>query len=284
MKNNLFRLVILVLLNVLVCNAVATDNVSSVRSYQEGKNIIITYELSKQSDIAVSVSTDGGRIYKTLNSVYGDVGNMIKPGSKKIVWDVLSEYESFNFSEVCFKVVPSKEEQTLNNCHDYVDLALSSGTLWATCNVGASKPDDYGNYYAWGENEPKLDYSVQNYSYKEKSTTISITNDVAYKICGKNWRMPNKAEIEELYSECNWEMTTYNNVVGYKVISKKNNNYIFLPAAGFRLGKQLLGRGSLCYYWSSSLFSENLAYGIGCANVSGYYRYDGMPIRPVINK
>ncbi len=265
----------------------ASNTITSVNAYQEGKNIIITYQLSELADIEVYVSTDGGENYHSLRNLTGDFGKNVEPGNKKINWDVLSQYDNFSFSDVCFKLESNKNPdlQTIETKdHEYVDLGLSSGTLWATCNIGATKPEEYGDYFAWGESETKLEYSVQNYSYKNKSNTISLENDVAYKKWGKDWRLPSKKEIEELYSECIWEKTSYKNVVGYKVISKKNGNHLFIPAGGFRLGNQYVGRGSLCYFWINSLFNENLAYGFGSAGVSGYYKYDGITVRPVLNK
>lgn len=314
MKNNLFRLVILVFLNVLVCSALATDYVSSVRSYQDGKNIIITYELSKQTDITVSVSTDGGNTYRTLKSVYGDVGNTIKPGSKKIVWEVLSDYESFSFSQVCFKV-----ETNFYNGHEFVDLGLPSGTLWATCNVGASKPEEYGDYFAWGETKPKSNYSWKTYKWcngnnntqikyctdssygnVDNMNVLELIDDAANIHWGGYWRMPTRDELDELRTYCIWIWTTNNNVKGYKVTSKTNDNSIFMPAAGVRSYSDLLGVGSEGYYWTSSLNTDYVHYSSkkrGDSNVAynmvlypeslvwvNFNRFYGLSVRPVFSK
>ena len=284
---NIKYLLLLITLIFSISVTYSSNSVSLVEAYQEGRNIIITYQLSERADIEVYVSTDGGKNYHSLRNLTGDFGKNVEPGNKKINWDVLSQFDKFSFSDVCFKIETSKKSdlQTIDTKdYEYVDLGLSSGTLWATCNIGATKPEEYGDYFAWGESETKLEYSVQNYSYKNKSNTISLENDVAYKKWGKNWRLPSKKEIEELYSECIWEETNYKNVVGYKVISKKNGNYLFIPAGGFRFGNQYVGRGSLCYFWSNLLLNENLAYGSGSAGVSGYYKYDGISVRPVLNK
>ena len=287
-----------------VHNLQASDYVSSVRSYQEGKNIVITYALSKQSDIAVSVSTDGGRTYKALISVYGDVGNMIKPGSEKIVWDVLSEYENFKFFEVCFKV-----ESNFYNGHEYVDLGLPSGTLWATCNVGASKPEEYGDYFAWGETQTKYNYNWSIYKWCNGSHTtqtkyctdssigkfdnkkvLDLTDDVANANWGGYWRMPTTTEHYELFEECIWTNITQNGVRGYKVSSKKNGNSIFLPYAGFRNGTDLVELGSSGYYWSSSLYVKtsycSCYMGLDYDDVGWTYggRCFGLSVRPVLNK
>lgn len=304
MKNNLFRLVILVFLNVLVCNALATDYVSSVRSYQDGKNIVITYELSKQADISVSVSTDGGKTYKTLSSVYGDVGNMIKPGSKKIVWDVLNEYESFYFSKVCFKV-----DTNSYNGHEFVDLGLPSGTLWATCNVGASKPEEYGDYFAWGETKTKSNYSWSIYKWcngshntltkyctdsrygkVDNKKNLTSIDDTAYANWGGDWRMPTETDFDELHKKCTWKWTSQNAVKGYRVVSNINGNSIFLPAAGYRGNSNFYFVGSDGNYSSSSLgpyYTSDAYYlhfdptsiSLGCTG-----RNYGQSVRPVLSK
>lgn len=270
-----------------VHNLQASDYVSSVRSYQEGKNIVITYALSKQSDIAVSVSTDGGRTYKTLISVYGDVGNMIKPGSKKIVWDVLSEYDNFKFFEVCFKV-----ESNFCNGHEFVDLGLPSGTLWATCNIGASKPEEYGYYFAWGETSTKLSYISSNYSYSGKLKKLSLKNDAANANWGGSWRMPTKAEQEELRNSSYtiWTWISQKGVNGYKVTSKINGKSIFLPAAGYRYNSDLTNPGSYGGYWSSSLeinyskTSYALSFLVGNIYLHHYDFCTGRSVRPVLNR
>lgn len=155
--------------------------------------------------------------------------------------------------------------------HDYVDLGLPSGTKWATCNVGASKPWEYGGYYAWGETEPKKIYDLSVYMCISE-------DDAAHANWGGKWRMPTRAQQEELIKECYLVWTkSYNNsnVKGYivykaknsddkgKKISKKNGTpsssyslsdaHIFLPAAGYRFSGSLNYAGSFGSYWSSSL-------------------------------
>lgn len=139
--------------------------------------------------------------------------------------------------------------------HDYVDLGLPSGLKWATCNVGATTPEDYGNYYAWGETTTKTEYTDEN------STTCgqqigdisgNPTYDAARANWGGTWRMPTKAEIEELVNSCTWDWTTQNGVRGMKVTGL-NGRSIFLPAAGWREGSVLIGdMGDYGRYWSST--------------------------------
>ena len=171
--------------------------------------------------------------------------------------------------------------------HEWVDLGLPSGTKWATCNVGADSPEDYGDYFAWGETEPKSSYNESNYTYSN--------NDAANANWGGDWRMPTKTEQEELlnsyYTTSIW--TTQNKVKGYKITSNKNGNTIFLPAAGRRSNTDLTHVGSYGYYWSSTLYpygSLRFAYGLyflssGQGNGNeGYSRYQGNSVRPVLTK
>ena len=155
------------------------------------------------------------------------------------------------------KKVP--QPNTING-HKYVDLGLS--VKWATCNIGASSPSDYGDYFARGEDETKAEYTEDN------STTYGRVNytfrDAAKKKWGGTWRMPTEAEFEELEDKCTWKWTTQGGHNGYKVTSKKNGNSIFLPAAGTRYGSSLYDAGPYGNYWSSTHYagSGGSAYGL----------------------
>ena len=191
------------------------------------------------------------------------------------------------------------------NGHEYVDLGLPSGLKWATCNVGASSPEDYGGYYAWGETEEKDNYSWSTYKWcrgsydtqtkyctdssygtVDNKTVLDPEDDVAHVKWGGTWRMPTLDEQKELLNKCTWTWITQNGVNGYKVTGP-NGNSIFLPAAGYRYGTEVSYRGSDGYYWSSSLFSNysNLAYNLyfdsGFHDWYYYNRYDGLSVRPV---
>ena len=193
------------------------------------------------------------------------------------------------------------------NGHDYVDLGLS--VKWATCNVGATTPEGYGDYFAWGETQPRDYYYWDSYKYcngsstimtkyctksgygtVDNKTTLEFTDDAARVNWGGAWRMPTKAEQDELRntSNCTWTWTTQKGVNGYKVTSKINGNSIFLPAAGYRSNDNLNSAGSYGYYWSSSLdtYSNNYAYYVYFSSsivVWGnyYYRYYGRSVRAV---
>ncbi len=176
------------------------------------------------------------------------------------------------------------------NGHAYVDLGLS--VKWATCNVGASSPSDYGNYYAWGETSTKSSYDEENSRTYDKSMGDIAGNpsyDAARANWGGSWRLPTRSEIEELVDRCDATWTTMNGHKGYKVTGP-NGNSIFLPAAGWwRYGTSLYGTGEYGVYWSSTPNGSNTssAYrlGFGDGNFLGYwyYRYHGQSVRPVSN-
>ncbi|MCM8872701.1 MAG: DUF1566 domain-containing protein [Paludibacteraceae bacterium] len=220
------------------------------------------------------------------------------------------------------------------NGHDYVDLGLTSGTKWATANVGASKPQDYGNYYAWGETTTKEVYNWGTYKYAngdynkltkycshshygkdgftDTKTTLDLSDDAAYVNWGGKWRMPTKAQQDELRKQCYWVWTeNYNgsNVKGYIVYKAKGSSdkgkkiykdgtpsssytlsdaHIFLPAAGFCYVGGLGNVRFVGYYWSSSLKTNYssvawvVSFGSGYVNYpGGNDRYYGQSVRAV---
>ena len=171
--------------------------------------------------------------------------------------------------------------------HEYVDLGLS--VKWATCNVGAEKPEEYGNYYAWGEIKTKSKYTESNCSTFDNwmIEEVGLGRDVAHKRWGSTWRMPTYEECKELIDSCTWTWTTVNEVNGYTVTSNKNGNSIFLPAAGWREGKELKDVGDSGNYWSSSPFcigdkaSSDLCFTREGCGIGGDFRSYGLSIRPV---
>ena len=185
-------------------------------------------------------------------------------------------------------VIQDFKHNTING-HEYVDLGLASGLKWATCNVGASLPEKCGDYYAWAEVETKSTYSGENcVTYGKNMSDISgnTTYDVARKKWGSSWRLPTRAEFQELLDKCKWEWTTQGGKEGYKVIGP-NGNSIFLPAAGCRLGSDVGDRGYYGHCWSGSLNSDYsymayyLDFGDGDFGWDFYYRYLGLSVRPV---
>ena len=174
------------------------------------------------------------------------------------------------------------------NGHEWVDLGLS--VKWATCNVGASSPSDYGNYYAWGETTTKSEYTEENCKTYGKDISDISGNpdyDAARANWGSTWRMPTKAEFEELIEKCTWKWVTYDGHTGYKVTSKTNGKSIFFPAAGWRSDSSLGDVGENGYYWGSTpdesdasnaydLYFDSSNHGTGWS-----YRDVGRTVRPV---
>lgn len=186
-----------------------------------------------------------------------------------------------------------------------IDLGLS--VKWANMNVGAKTPEGYGKYFAWGETEPKAEYtpynyrwhnpSIQSYTYTkynqipedgivDNKTTLELEDDAAHVNWASAWRMPTVTELIELLNNCTWTWTTQKGVNGYKVTSKANGNSIFLPAAGLRRESGILYNleGLSCAIWSSSLGVRN-AYILNCSksyvNWGQAHRYDGFSVRAV---
>lgn len=181
-----------------------------------------------------------------------------------------------------------------------VDLGLS--VKWASCNVGATSPEEYGDYFAWGETATKSSYSSSNsvtydLSFSELESrgiigsdgNLTAAYDAATANWGDNWRMPTLDEIKELLDDCFWSWTSQNGVNGY-LVTGPNGNSIFLPAAGYRYDTGVYGRGSNGYCWSGTLGenqSDNaygLYFGSGGRDWSSGYRYRGRTVRPVTDK
>ena len=200
---------------------------------------------------------------------------------------------------------------------EYIDLGLS--VKWATFNIGATTPEEYGDYFAWGETEPKAKYGWAQYkwgngenkaltkycnkaAYGENGFTDNLTqllpeDDAAHVNWGGNWRMPTAAEFDELINNCTIEKTTMNGANGYLLTSKINGNSIFLPMAGcynFDLQQdKLYENNSILYYWSADMWYNDNNYNInaynlssrlaedGYLNISNNTRRCGFPIRPI---
>ena len=194
--------------------------------------------------------------------------------------------------------------------HEYVDLGLPSGLLWATCNVGADTPEDYGDYFAWGEIQPKYTYNYKwstyqycngsgstltkycsnsSYGYNgfiDNLTTLLPEDDAATANWGANWRMPTKEEYEELYNNTTVTWTQQNGVNG-RLFTASNGNSLFLPAAGYCGNSSLNGVGGSGFYWTSSLYTDNpdhawsLTFNSGYCSMYYYDRYYGQSVRAV---
>lgn len=175
------------------------------------------------------------------------------------------------------------------NGHQYVDLGLPSGLLWATSNVGADSPSDCGDYFAWGETSPKSSYTKGNsLTYGKILSDISGDSryDAARANWGGHWRIPTKVEFQELRNHCVWTWTSQDDQEGYLVTSAKNGNSIFLPAGGRKDGQEHLSIG-VGLFRSSTGKGDSNCYGFrfnmtGLIIIDNDNRYMGLSIRPVV--
>jgi hypothetical protein len=194
---------------------------------------------------------------------------------------------------------------------EYVDLGLS--VKWAKCNLGASTATETGDFYAWGEIEPKVSYTYNNYQWWNGSsanitkyctidslayagiadglTELQLQDDAAYVQKGAPWRMPTSTECEELMKGCTWHLVNQNGQVGFKGISKVNGNTIFLPVVGFRAHENIVSE-YIGGYWSSTLNTQKQHCALGIylnvetISVGKYFnssRQNGFLIRPVFS-
>ena len=187
-----------------------------------------------------------------------------------------------------------------HNGHEFVDLGLPSGTLWATCNVGATSPEQAGLYFAFGETEgftaeqvksAERAFDDKSYKAKDISTNLTLEQDAAHTYMGGKWRMPTAGYYQELIDNCNVvETDDYNGtgVAGRIFTSKVNGNSVFLPAAGYCDDSFVYGVGSYGRYWSaswgSSSFARHLGFSSGELYLCDNFRYYGRSVRGVCEK
>ena len=187
-----------------------------------------------------------------------------------------------------FSALSQSETSGIHNGHEWVDLGLS--VKWATCNVGAFSPEEYGGYFAWGETGTKSEFNSNCDSSNKSWSEIAgnPSRDVARPNWGGDWRMPTESELQELIDNCTWTWTIQNGHKGHKVTSKKNGMSIFLPAAGLRNADTLFKEGEAGYYWSSTsdekyLDGANSLYcGKGRQSLNWGQRFYGLSVRPVL--
>lgn len=185
-----------------------------------------------------------------------------------------------------------------NNCtpngvvkveHEFVDLGLPSGRLWATCNIGAEKPTDCGDYFACGAVEP---YDINNCdtdSFDDtdvfKLSEMDYEHDAAKVLWGDDWRMPTLIDFAELIDNCTYGWEVIDGITCGVFSSKANNQKIVMPAAGNVCCGLLYNRGGYGDYWSRSFDSSTAAWNINFCPIGRYinstYRYFGFPVRPV---
>lgn len=258
---------------------------------------------TKEDGIAIfekgSIEPKERKQFSNTKSLYGEMEFRIDDEKEYEIAQYVLDNNQYIYGER----VPLEGCPDENHPHA-IDLGLS--VKWACCNVGASRPEEYGGYYAWGETEQKSVYNEVTYKYSSGIDTddngwyekdcsyqhigidISGTQyDVAHIKWGGSWRMPTIAEFNELVNNCTSEWTTLNGVQGRRFTSKINGNSIFLPASGFRENTGFDAVGSGGYYLSSSILSGTDAKNLGFYLDSEYvctgdiHRDLGQSVRPV---
>ena len=256
---------------------------------RDGVPTLITSDVTDISEFSAfvggSVTDDGGLLVTdrgvcwsivpnpTIADMYMSIGEGLGDFSNRIIGlERSTTYYVRSYATNSFTTAYGNQ-LVFNTLNGWVDLGLPSGILWATSNVGADYPEDYGNYFAWGETEPK-DYYDWNtyhfgsnydklskycnnpiygiYGFTDNLTILQLCDDAASVNWGEDWRIPTYDEWEELYQNTTQTWTSQNDVNGI-MFTASNGNNLFLPAAGVRWYGDLMGAGSDCRYWSSSL-------------------------------
>lgn len=302
--------------------AVNAGSVTITATAQDGSGIKDTYDITIE-DIKIMAITVTGDTKQINAGEFLKLYTLILPSdatNKSVTWSTSKSSVATVSSSGLVKAIKGGSATITASAEDgscvkgtyevtvkeyeYVDLGLS--VKWAAYNVGANSPEGYGDYFAWGEKTTKTTYNWSTYKWcngiyntmtkyctlsidgtVDKKTTLDIADDAAHANWGGSWRMPTKAEQEELRTKCTWTRTYQGGVYGYKVTSKKNANSIFLPAAGYRSDGVLSYAGYYGYYWSSSLYESDsngaydLYFNSGNVNRGPYYRFNGLSVRGV---
>ena len=256
-----------------------TDNYLVIENTATEESFELTRALIELSEEELTL-TEGYQAQLTASVIPEDAGTVYwksnTPGVARVSSDglvtavakgtAIITAEVAGVQATCLVTVNAK---TYHYGYEYVDLGLN--VKWATMNVGANAPEDYGDYFAWGETTPKSYYDWSTYkwcngSYNtmtkyhpmvDNKTTLDLSDDAARQNWGGTWRMPTIKELQEL-NLCYWESTTINGVSGWKVTSKTTGQYIFLPAAGYYYQYSNQGIGfKKGYYWSSEIREGN---------------------------
>lgn len=279
------------------------------------------YDVDNSGSVNV---TDVTKVVNRAKVEYANDQQVVTANDLKVVLDAISKrlddvekcLEGIKLLNQRLNAVESVSGIEVENGHEYVDLDLPSGTLWATCNVGALIPEDYGDYYAWGETEKKETYWWGNYKWTEEETLngayvnkysstgewgkdgwkdgleeLEAADDVAHVKWGGKWRMPSYTQMLELLNKCNWKMDTKNGIVGFTFASKVDpSKSIFLPAAGNSQSTHYIGEEG--YYWTST--SKEVYYSCDANNLrlrenkekstDNKARCLGLSVRPVFIK
>lgn len=290
-------------LRAVVRNSLAVDTVISFAKTEFCINNSSPLTIDFLSIPTGSVSSSNVEWYSSDESVATVENGIVYPKSLGV-----SEIScAFKDKKIKCNVIVKKNELSEN--HEYVDLGLPSGTLWATCNLGASAPEDYGDYYSWGEISPKISYNELNSNaqgldsltlaqkgIRNGSNRVTDKFDAAIANWSEDWRLPGNAQVKELFLSCDVEVVEQNGVNGYKFTSQKNGNSIFVPSAGRTDGTDVLDRVDGFYYWTANSKMSGTYNPVGYIwggkeknrpDIPAIYKtaemsvYLGMPIRPV---
>jgi hypothetical protein len=270
--------------------------------YLEGSYWQINSEFDKGDDIEVTVERSSAAIMLVL-----DCSSSLQSDGDKFT-EMKTHVKAF-IETLAAAMDDANNTGGGDDTHEYVDLGLPSGTLWATCNVGANSPEEYGDYFAWGETQPKVIYNWSSYKYcngsettmtkyctnssygmVDNKTILEAVDDAATVNWGSGWQIPSSIQLQELfnneYTTKTW--TTQNGVNGELIMSLSNGNSIFLPAAGYRFDALIDDVGSYGGYWSRELSTEKSYGGRSVYFFSGdntppyrAYRCYGRSVRPV---
>lgn len=244
-------------------------------------------ELTKSDNILLYISEDASTL------VYGKIISGTHNKNISLAWTYIAPSEKNITTKYDF--TPSGKE----NGHDYVDLGIGIG--WATQNVGAISPENYGKYYMWGETIERSncwwwyyslytgstnDYLNENKFYTPKNDISGTSYDVATSVMGGNWRMPTRAEMSSLINNCMFENGMYNEVNGF-IITGPSGKSIFIPKAGYKKKDEYRSQTIAADLWTSTNKSYGNAYCLGVnaraiASITDIQRYVGLPVRGVV--
>ena len=235
-----------------------SEQLKAIEKAMKDMNTTLTEKLAILESIQSAISDNGKKleaIGKAIGDMpdYTDAFNNIKTEIANLVKAVNDGKKSQKaaLDEIAKKIEKLKAAAGIEDSVEFVDLGLPSGNLWAKCNLGASSPEQYGDYYAWGETKPKQEYTYPNHKwYKEGAPSQGFTkynnedgkltledeDDAAIQNLGKGWRTPSLADFRELTNQklTTIKKTTLNGVAGYQITSKKNGKSVFIPCAGFK--------------------------------------------------
>ena len=293
-----------------------SEQLKAIEKAMKDMNTTLTEKLAILESIQSAISDNGKKleaIGKAIGDMpdYTDAFNNIKTEIANLVKAVMDGKKSQKdaLDEIAKKIEKLKAAAGIEDSVEYVDLGLPSGNLWAKCNLGASAPEQYGDYYAWGETTPKQEYTYPNHKwYKEGAPSLGFTkynnedgklsledeDDAVIQKLGNGWRTPTLADFRELTNQkyTTIEKTTLNGVAGYQITSKRNKKSIFIPFAGFKNDKpqtrEISSDETVAVCMTNQRRIDNQVF--NCWTFAfeqdrirryGKRRYDGISIRPV---